>query len=93
MVLESVLTCPVCGHAKAEQMPLDACQWFYECAEAAPRCCGPAGGLLRVLLVWHATLPVDAGERRGGCRRVSVAARIRNDLEAQADGGPDAARR
>jgi hypothetical protein len=31
LVLESVLTCPACGHAKAERMPIDACQWFYEC--------------------------------------------------------------
>ncbi|MDU0372315.1 GDCCVxC domain-containing (seleno)protein [Hymenobacter monticola] len=29
--LTSVLTCPVCQHAQAEQMPTDACQWFYEC--------------------------------------------------------------
>ena len=29
--LTSVLTCPVCQHAHAEQMPTDACQWFYEC--------------------------------------------------------------
>jgi len=30
-VLDSVLTCPHCGHAKAEGMPTDACQFFYEC--------------------------------------------------------------
>ncbi|NPC58700.1 GDCCVxC domain-containing (seleno)protein [Caenimonas soli] len=35
MVLDSVLTCPACGHAKAERMPLDACQWFYECEACA----------------------------------------------------------
>ncbi len=29
--LHSTLTCPQCGHAKAEIMPADACQWFYEC--------------------------------------------------------------
>ncbi|HQT00634.1 MAG: hypothetical protein B7Y26_00915 [Hydrogenophilales bacterium 16-64-46] len=29
--LESVLTCPLCGHAEAETMPTDACQWYYEC--------------------------------------------------------------
>jgi len=29
--LESVLTCPQCGHAKSEVMPTDACQFFYEC--------------------------------------------------------------
>jgi len=34
-VLESVLTCPACGYAKAERMPVDACQWFYECEGCA----------------------------------------------------------
>lgn len=29
--LESVLTCPVCGHAETLVMPTDACQWFHEC--------------------------------------------------------------
>lgn len=29
--LESVLTCPECGHAKQEVMPTDACQFFYDC--------------------------------------------------------------
>ena len=31
LVLDSVLTCPRCGLAKREQMPVDACQFFYEC--------------------------------------------------------------
>ncbi len=31
IILESVLTCPACGHKQAEHMPTDACQWFYEC--------------------------------------------------------------
>jgi hypothetical protein len=30
-VLDSMLTCPHCGHAKREAMPVDACQFFYEC--------------------------------------------------------------
>ena len=30
--LTSVLTCPNCGQSQAEQMPTDACQWFYECS-------------------------------------------------------------
>lgn len=29
--LESILTCPVCGHQKKETMPTDACMYFYEC--------------------------------------------------------------
>lgn len=31
VTLESTLTCPACFHQKAETMPTDACQWFYEC--------------------------------------------------------------
>ena len=27
----STLTCPNCGHAREEAMPLDVCQFFYEC--------------------------------------------------------------
>nr|WP_280708842.1 GDCCVxC domain-containing (seleno)protein [Bradyrhizobium sp. BR13661] len=31
MILESVIRCPSCGFESAEQMPTDACQYFYEC--------------------------------------------------------------
>ncbi|WP_444958235.1 GDCCVxC domain-containing (seleno)protein [Microbulbifer sp. ZKSA002] len=27
----STITCPKCGYKHAETMPVDACQWFYEC--------------------------------------------------------------
>jgi hypothetical protein len=33
VILESVLTCPSCGHAQQEIMPTDACQYFYECTQ------------------------------------------------------------
>ena len=29
--LRSIITCPECGHPKEEEMPVDACQFFYEC--------------------------------------------------------------
>ena len=29
--LKSTITCPKCGYSKEEQMPTDACQFFYEC--------------------------------------------------------------
>ncbi len=32
LILQSVLTCPRCGYAKPETMPIDACQFYYECA-------------------------------------------------------------
>ena len=30
-ILESDLVCPICGFAKRETMPTNACQFFYEC--------------------------------------------------------------
>ena len=33
--LDSVLTCPECGHIKPEVMPTDACQFFYDCKGCA----------------------------------------------------------
>ena len=27
----STITCPLCGHAETEAMPVNACQWFYDC--------------------------------------------------------------
>ncbi|AKA35420.1 hypothetical protein MQE36_03160 [Zhouia spongiae] len=30
-ILKSTITCPKCGHKEEEQMPTDACQFFYEC--------------------------------------------------------------
>jgi hypothetical protein len=29
--LKSIITCPVCGNKKEEVMPVNACQYFYEC--------------------------------------------------------------
>jgi hypothetical protein len=29
--LQSLITCPICGRAKEEKMPTDACQYFYKC--------------------------------------------------------------
>jgi len=31
IILSSVITCPKCGHKKKEEMPTDACQFFYQC--------------------------------------------------------------
>ncbi len=32
-VLDSNLTCPACGHAKRERMPVDHCLFFYNCTK------------------------------------------------------------
>ena len=31
IILQSTITCPNCGHQKVETMPVDTCQYFYEC--------------------------------------------------------------
>ena len=31
LILDSEITCPKCGYQKIEEMPTNACQWFYEC--------------------------------------------------------------
>jgi len=31
--LSSTLTCPRCAHTQREEMPSDACQWFYDCTK------------------------------------------------------------
>jgi len=31
IILESIITCPECGAKKKENMPTNACQYFYEC--------------------------------------------------------------
>ena len=31
--LQSILTCPNCGHSKSEIMPVETCMFFYECEE------------------------------------------------------------
>ncbi len=33
----ATLTCPDCGHRKTEQMPVDACQFFYDCEGCGTR--------------------------------------------------------
>ena len=35
--LSSTITCPVCGYKKTEQMPEDACTFFYECKSCKTR--------------------------------------------------------
>ncbi|MFE3868864.1 GDCCVxC domain-containing (seleno)protein [Flavobacterium sp. LS2P90] len=35
--LKSTITCPNCGHKKAEIMPTNACEFFYECENCKTR--------------------------------------------------------
>jgi hypothetical protein len=37
VTLESIVTCPICGHAESEIMPTDQCIFFYECTSCHER--------------------------------------------------------
>ncbi|MFI5187770.1 MAG: GDCCVxC domain-containing (seleno)protein [Chitinophagales bacterium] len=37
IILQAVITCPVCGHQQQELMPIDACVYFYECTNCKTR--------------------------------------------------------
>ena len=68
IILISTLTCPECGQARAETMPTDACQRFYDCTH-----CGallkPKPGDCCVFCSWGDVPcpPVQAEGGSGGC--------------------------
>jgi hypothetical protein len=37
IILQSIITCPQCLHKKEETMPVNACQYFYECEQCRQR--------------------------------------------------------
>lgn len=43
ILINSVITCPNCGFQKEEEMPTDACQYFYECENCKIRLKPSAG--------------------------------------------------
>jgi hypothetical protein len=43
VILESVVTCPHCGHKAAETMPTDVCRFFYHCKGCGERLKPKAG--------------------------------------------------
>jgi hypothetical protein len=67
MILESTLTCPICGHHRRESMPVDACIRFYEC-EGCGAMLTPKAGDCCVFCSWGdvACPPV---QKEGGCCR------------------------
>ena len=43
MITVSTIACPKCGYQATEQMPTDACQYFYDCRECGERLKPEAG--------------------------------------------------
>jgi len=63
MILQSTIRCPDCGHAALETMPVDACQFFYDCKGCGRRLKPRPGRLLRLLFLRIDALPAAAARR------------------------------
>ncbi|WP_096665848.1 GDCCVxC domain-containing (seleno)protein [Polaromonas sp. AET17H-212] len=66
VILESLLACPMCGHAATETMPTDACQFFYECA-ACKALLRPKTGDCCVFCSYGSVKCPPIQEQRGCC--------------------------
>lgn len=67
VILESTLTCPICGHVRTETMPADACLWYYEC-EACHAVLMPLPGDCCVFCSYGTVPcpPIQVRSRQGG---------------------------
>jgi hypothetical protein len=66
MILESVITCPHCGTAKAEIMPTDACRYLYDCTGCGGRLWAKAGDCCVFCSYGTAPCPPIQATRAGG---------------------------
>ena len=66
--IASTITCPECGHSKAETMPTGSCQWFYDC-EACGAVLRPKPGDCCVYCSYGTVPcpPVQAARTKGCC--------------------------
>jgi hypothetical protein len=65
IILQSVITCPQCGAEREETMPVDACQFFYEC-EACHAMLRPNPGDCCVFCSFGSE-PCPPVQMQGGC--------------------------
>jgi hypothetical protein len=66
-VLEATLTCPQCGHVKAEVMPTGACQFCCEC-EQCKALLRPLAGDCCVFCSYGSVPPVQLQQGCAECR-------------------------
>ena len=71
--LQSIITCPKCGHQKVETMPTDACVYFYEC-ENCKEVLKPKSGDCCVYCSYGSVAcpPVQEDGKDGCCLQQSV---------------------
>jgi hypothetical protein len=65
MILESIVTCPDCGHKATEAMPTDACQFFYNCVACGVRLKPKAGDCCVFCSYGSVPCPPVQAERSG----------------------------
>ena len=65
VVLQSVLTCPGCGHQSQETMPEDACLFFYDCPNCGQRLKPKAGDCC--VFCSYGTVKCPPIQLRSGC--------------------------
>ncbi|HKP04282.1 MAG TPA: GDCCVxC domain-containing (seleno)protein [Chthoniobacterales bacterium] len=66
LVLRSVITCPHCGHRAEEEMPTNACLFFYDCLACHARL-KPKAGDCCVFCSYGSVLCPPAGMSQVGC--------------------------
>jgi hypothetical protein len=67
MITASTITCPKCGYQATEQMPTDACQFFYDCRGCGERLKPEAGDCC--VFCSYGTMP-------SGCRHAHAASAV-----------------
>lgn len=67
----STLTCPACGHATAETMPTDACQFFYDCKACGIRLKPKSGDCC--VFCSYGSVPCPPVQANGQCRDAPAA--------------------
>jgi hypothetical protein len=96
MILESVITCPHCGTAKAEIMPTDACRYLYDCTGCGARLWAKAGDCCVFCSYGTAPCPpiqaARAGEAAAPCCTGTAHSRSKRDAVVSENGTPGAKR-
>lgn len=67
VALQSLLTCPECGFSKRETMPVDACQFYYECGNCRAVLRPKAGDCC--VFCSYGSVPCPPVQEQDGCRR------------------------
>lgn len=68
--LQSILTCPHCGHRSVETMPINACVFFHDCA-GCHELLGPKSGDCCVFCSYGDMPCPPVQQQKSCCSRVS----------------------